>query len=274
MTVVGTMTTQQPVIPAEWGYAPCRYQGSRLLFRGPPSPLDGRHVAVLGGSETLGRRIAEPWPALLEGALGVPCANLAQWNGSVEAFLHDTLIPKACADAALTVIALTGAGNVSNRLYSVHPRRNDRFLRASPQLRRLYPEVDFAEICFTRHLLMALRAASEERFEVVREELRTAWLARMRTFLDRIGRDVVILWFAPQLPPSEEPGEEGPLGRDPLFVSRRMVDALRPLVRAVVVAPPAPPGETAEEAQARAAAALVRPLREILPPEVAARVSL
>ena len=58
----------------------------------------------------------------------------------------------------------------------------------------------------------------------------------MRTFLDAVGGNVVLLWLSPHLP-SDTPWEErpGPLGRDPLFVTRRMVDALRPKVRGVVM---------------------------------------
>ncbi len=212
--------------------------------------------------------MARPYPLLLEEALGEVCVNLGQHNGSVEAGLHDTLVPNACADAALTVVSAMGAANLSNRLYSVHPRRNDRFLRPSPGLQAMYPGVEFAELHFTRHLLMTLREVAPERFEAVRQELRLAWLARMRTFLDRIGPRTVLLWFAAHLPPAEAPPDagEGPLGSDPLFVTRRMLDSLRPLVREIVVAPAAPPGETPEEAHLRAAEALVEPLRRLLPP--------
>lgn len=249
-------------------YAACRYGGSRLTFRGPPRSLDRRHIAFVGGSETCAREVDHPFPALLEERLGEVCINLGQHNGSVEAFLHDTLVPKACADAALTVLCVTGAGNLSNRLYSVHPRRNDRFLKASPMLRSLFPEVDLAEICFTRHLLLSLMTASPSRFAVVREELRIAWIARMRTFLDRIGSNVLLVWFAPQRPPKEGGREEeGTLGREPLFVSRRMVETLRPLVRDIVVVPPGPEGAGLDEvAHERAAAALLEPIRSLLPP--------
>ena len=43
----------------------------------------------------------------------------------------------ALAVARLTVLQVTGAQNMSNRFYSVHPRRNDRFLKASPLLRAM-----------------------------------------------------------------------------------------------------------------------------------------
>ena len=80
----------------------------------------------------------------------------------------------ACANAQVTVIQILGAHNMSNRFYTVHPRRNDRFLRASPMLRGIYHDVDFTEFNFTRHMLSRLREISEERFALVVEELKTA----------------------------------------------------------------------------------------------------
>ncbi len=35
-----------------------------------------------------------------------------------------------------------GAQNLSNRFYAVHPRRNDRFLRASTLMKTIFREVD------------------------------------------------------------------------------------------------------------------------------------
>lgn len=235
-----------------WAEAPSpagRYEGSRLLFRGPARVLDGRHIAVVGGgAEGAGARVA----ARLEAELGVPCADFGVLNASVEAFLQDPVVPGACRAARLTVVEVLGAANLSNRLYSVHPRRNDRFLRPSPALRALYPAVDFAEICFTRHLLLRLREADAERFDLVVEELRIAWAARMRAFLERIGPRALLLWRG-----ARDGG--GPLGPEPLFVTPAMVEALRPLVAGIVAVP-----ETEAAAHREVAAALAGPARALL----------
>lgn len=206
-------------------------------------------MAAVGGGLTLGRGVAEPFPALLEAELGEVCVNLGQPGASVEAFLADGEAMAACRGARAVVLEAVGVGNLSNRLYSVHPRRNDRFLRASPVLRALFPEMDFAEVCFTGHLLRGLREAAPDRFDIVREELRIAWIARMRGFLDLVGPRVVLLWRP----------EEG--GGEPVTVTEGMVEALRPRVAGVVALPGVGMGEDAHRA---VAAALVGPVRACL----------
>jgi len=231
---------------------------------GPP-PLrlpEGRYLAVLGGSETCGRGVEAPYPLKLERMLGMPCLNFGQHNASVELALADARLVAACRGAALTVVAVTGAANLSNRLYAVHPRRNDRFLKPSPALRVLFPEVDFADICFTRHLLLTLHEAAPERFDIVREELRKAWEARMRSLRDRIGGPVLLLWFAAEAGPPEE--TVGPLGPDPLFVTAPMVEAAAAGTAGLVVVQP---GRLGDEGHARVAEALLAPVQALLPPE-------
>lgn len=262
------MTFDRPLRPPSTAPS-CRYGSSRLRFRGPARPLEGRHIAFVGGSETLGRSLARAYPDLVEEALGEVCVNLGQVNASIDVALQDTLIANACRDAALTVMSVTGAANLTNRLYSVHPRRNDRFLRPADPLRLQFPEVDFADICFTRHLLMRLWETDPVRFAAVRTELQAAWSARMRSFIDRIGPDVILLWFAPHSAPSEaELVDTTPQGPDPLFVTQEMLAELRPLVRDVVFVPPCPPSNEHEPlgmtAHRMAADALLPPVRAAL----------
>lgn len=215
---------------------------------------DAPALAILGGSETAARGLSEPYPHLLGRALGRSVLDLSRPHASAEAFLRGEA--RLAEGAGLCVVAAMGAANLTNRLYAVHPRRNDRFLGPSPALRVLFPEVDFAEICFTRHLLLALHEAAPDRWGIVREELRIAWMARMRALLGRLP-PAILLWTAPD-------GEgEGPLGPDPLFVTADMVEGLRPLVRDVVAVTVAPrPGA---EDHARIAAALLNPVRAHLP---------
>jgi len=220
-------------------YFPYRYGSSRLFFRGPRRPLEGRYLAFVGGTETYGRFVERPFSALVEEMTELPCVNLGQVNASVDAFMNEPAVDAVCHDAALNVVQVMGAHNMSNRFYTVHKRRNDRFLRASSVLRAIYPEVDFAEFCFTRHMLGTLLARSPERFAIVRQELQAAWLARMTLFLGEIGPRSLLLWFSDSLP-SDIPWEEreNPLSIEPLFVTRSMLDSLRPRVRGVVMVQP------------------------------------
>jgi hypothetical protein len=212
---------------------PCRYGRSKLVFRGPKKAMKGPYVAVLGGSETYGRFHARPYPDLLGDATGVEVVNLGLPNAGIDVFVGEPVIHDLCAGATATVIQVLGAANMSNRFYAVHPRRNDRFLRASPMLKALYPDLDFAELNFTRHLLAAMAEQSAVKFAVVREELREAWVARMKALLMRLPGRKVLLWLSDH-PPRDGGDEPMPLGRDPLFVDQDMLAALRSHVADIV----------------------------------------
>ncbi|WP_412504631.1 DUF6473 family protein [Roseovarius sp. SYSU LYC5161] len=206
-------------------YQPCRYPGSKLLFRGPRRRLDGAYAACLGGTETYGKFIADPWPALLERDTGLTCVNFGWPNAGVDVFLNDTGVLRAATGARLVILQVPGAQNLSNRFYKVHPRRNDRFLRARGPLRAAYPEVDFTEFHFTRHLLGRLQARSANRFAPVLAELQELWCARMRLLLRRLDVPVVLLWLSGRAPGhgSDSPG----LSHDPAFVTREMLADVR-----------------------------------------------
>ena len=45
-------------------YFPCRYGKSKLLFRGPRKRMAGEFLAMIGGTETYGKFIEKPFPAL------------------------------------------------------------------------------------------------------------------------------------------------------------------------------------------------------------------
>jgi hypothetical protein len=224
-------------------YLPCRYGTSKLLFRGPRRRLDRGYVAVVGGTETYGRFVRQPYPALLEQMTGTRMVNLGYVNAGIDVFLQDDTVMSICAGAEATVVQVLGAQNLTNRFYTVHPRRNDRLLAVSPMLQALYRDVDFAEFNFTRHLLAALEDRSRERFALVVGELRAAWAGRMHQLLQRIGGRKILLWIG-----EEAPGHRSPPGTrapDPLFVTRDMIEELRPLVSDVVV--------VVEDPEARAA---------------------
>ena len=236
---------QEVIETGELSYSPCRYGNSKVLFRGPRKALNEPYLAFIGGTETYGKFIHKPFPALVEKAMRQPCVNLGCVNGGIDAVVKDTAVLEICRDADLTVIQIMGAHNLSNRFYSVHPRRNDRFLMASTVLQAIYPEVDFSQFSFTRHMLGALHDTSPERFDIVVNELRQAWLARMRSMVSKIGRNVILLWFSEQeLNNQHWSMRPDHLKRDPLFVTASLIDELRPLVRGVVVVQPSHAAKT------------------------------
>lgn len=208
---------------------------TRLEFRDPPRVVGRDDIICLGSTETFGKFVATPFAAHLALLSGRPCLNLGLPMASVDAFLQDGAAMNMIQSAGHRIVQVMGAHGLSNRFYAVHPRRNDRFLRASLQLTSLYPEVDFSEICFVKHLLSRLWDVSPDRFSVLRMELQQAWLARMTTLLRRIGPQTHLLWFAPQ-PPSDTPWETrcAPLRAEPAFVTQAMLQALLPLVAGVV----------------------------------------
>lgn len=213
-------------------YHPCHYGTSRLLFRGPQRRLDAGYVAVLGGTETYGKYVPLPFPSLLETALGMPVANLGWVNAGPDVYLNEQPITDIAARAAVTVVQVFGAQNLSNRFYGVHPRRNDRFLGATPLLRSIFRDVDFTEFNFTRHMLTSLHASSPDKFEVVAEELRVAWVARMKLLLARLTGKTVLLWMANASPPA--PGGRADILPDPMLVDCEMLAAVSAYASAFV----------------------------------------
>lgn len=214
-------------------YFPCRYGQSKLLFRGPRRRLEGAYAAAIGGTETYGKFVPEPYPALVEKALGLPVVNFGYMNAGADVFVGEPVVIDACRNARVTVIQLTGAQNLSNRFYAVHPRRNDRFLRASMLMKTIFREVDFTEFHFTRHMLSVLHECSTEKFALVEEELKAAWVARMRNLLQKIDGRTVLLWIVGATGADPQGPADG-LGPEPLFVDAGMVAAIRPLASDLV----------------------------------------
>lgn len=215
-------------------YQPCRYDGSPMTFRGPRADIAPGHVLCLGGTETFGKFAPEPFPVLLEKRLGRQVVNMGAVNAGVDLMLHDPAIRAVIATAGAVVLQVPGAANLSNRFFTVHPRRNDRFVKASTMLRTIYRRVDFTEFHFTRHMLHRLHEQSADRFAIVVEELRAAWRARMIRLLEGIAAPVHLVWLSRRAPSDEASVEDGP-GADPLFVTEDMLQELDPLCASVSI---------------------------------------
>lgn len=213
---------------------PCRYGKSKLLVRGPRRDLDTPYLAFMGGTEVYGRFVQRPFVARLEDSLERTCVNLGSVNAGLDSFVQDEELKSVARGADITVLQVLGAQNISNRLYRVHPRRNDRFLQASESLSELYGEVDFTEYHFNKHLLTGLESCSPERFAAVRAELETAWVARMSQMIEELDGQVVLLWLRYDL---DKGASSSLLGQEPTLVESRMIDALRSQVMGVIELP-------------------------------------
>jgi len=221
-------------------YFPCRYGTSKLLFRGPRRSLDVPYVVALGSTATYGKFVTQSYPALVEAATGLQIVNLGCVNAGPDVFLNDPSVLAVAASAQVSVVQIMGAPNLTNRFYTVHPRRNDRFLMAQPLLKAMFREVDFTEFTFTRHMLQTLQETAPDRFAVVAEDLRAVWVSRMQALLKALSGRVLLLWIAdrPPAPRADIPD----LRQDPVLVDAEMIAAVMPFARdflAVVSSPEA-----------------------------------
>jgi hypothetical protein len=214
---------------------PCRYGKSKLLVRGPRRDLEVPYLAFMGGAEVYGRFVERPFVSRLEETLGRTCVNLGSINAGLDSFVQDEELKLVARSADLTVLQVLSAQNISNQMYRVHPRRNDRFLEASDALCALYSDVDFTEFHFNKHLLTGLDACSADRFVAVRAELETAWVERMSQMIKELDGQVVLLWLRYDLDRGTR--SSSLLGQEPTMVEAAMIDALRGQVQAVIELP-------------------------------------
>ncbi len=166
--------------PRRLAFQAFRYEGSPLFFRGPAARLDRPYVAVLGGAMAFGREVSRPYPTRMADALGHDVVNLAIAHAGPDLLLADPAIRRIGGAAIMAVVETPDGWNLSNPFYRVHPRRNDRVIAVSDALRALFPEVEFCDINFTRHLMQALRVTDAERCAEVEAALAETWINQMR----------------------------------------------------------------------------------------------
>ncbi|MFS4581240.1 DUF6473 family protein [Phaeobacter sp. C3_T13_0] len=210
---------------------PCSYAGSKLLVRGPERDLTEPYLAFVGGTEVFGRFVERPFVAETEAILQRTCVNLGSVNAGVDSFVSDADILEIARKAEMSLVQVLGAQNISNEYYKVHPRRNDRFLCAHEPLLDLYPEMDFTEYHFNKHLLSALKSCCTNRYETVRDHLQESWVARMGELIGSLDGQVTLLWI------HYDVGQQAVFGQEPALVDRPMVDALRARVLGIVEIP-------------------------------------
>lgn len=145
----------------------------------PDNCCSARHSALLLVGPRGPGRLSPPVARRLLDRLIAPSAQVE----GVDFHLADRALPELACTASAFALVLPPLGNLSNPYFAVHPRRNDRFLRANPSLKALFPEVDFAPMAFTGHVLGALAHTCPERYSLVRSTLVREWMLRMETLL-------------------------------------------------------------------------------------------
>lgn len=206
----------------------CNYGRSKLRFRGPKRALSSPYLACLGGEETFGRFVDTPFPAALECRLDRRCINLGSLFSGGEALTQDADLLEIANRSEICVLQVPGLLGQSNRFYRVHPRRNDRVIAPTQDLVALYPEEDFTEIHFVRHLMARLREHSDDRFAEIVQELRRVWLDNFVTFLKRVDSPVVLLAL------NVDEGKQGSISDNPISIGLTLTEALRPYCAAII----------------------------------------
>ncbi len=201
----------------------CQYEGSNRLFRGPERSLDSAYVACLGGEMTFGRFVDQPFPAVLERKLDRRCVNLGSLFCGAEALSQDDGVLDLVNGSDLCILQLPDILGQSNGFFRVHPRRNDRFVAPSEDLKSLYPEADFTDIHFVRHLVSRLNSYSDARFDFVAQEISRSWIEKVSSFLAKVVPPVILLWL------EMETDLDGPGSNDPIRVEPNMIEGLKPL---------------------------------------------
>ncbi len=209
----------------EFSFPTQRIGGARLPIRPLPKALQRDYVVFLGSDDTYGCHLSYPFTDLIEDATGIQTVNLGCVGARIDAFQQNEGILEMCRGARLVFIEALGAEAMSNRLYRVDVRNNQRLIRVTKYLKALYEGVDFSGIETVGELLTMLAQLSEEKLYFVRLELHMAWVARMKRLIKQIGVPVILLWLADHDPFYAATG--GTIFRDPLFVDRTMLEALR-----------------------------------------------
>lgn len=205
-------------------YDLCDYGSTKRQFRGPELKTDRAYYAAIGGTETFGKFVEEPYPKILQELSGVPVANLGQMYSGAQYAFDEVGVLDICNSAEATIIQLTCIQNMTNKYYSVHPRRNDRFLEASALLRSIYPDVDFTVIHFTGHLMHALYSSCPRRFGEIISDLRQDWVCRVHAHLSILTNRVILLWMASN--EIDEDARTELISSEPMFVQNEMLDDL------------------------------------------------
>lgn len=205
-----------------------RFGRSRQVFRGPKPNLNGHYLAFLGGSYTFGRYTDYPFPSLISEEFAITSINLGTHGAGPGFFLGDPEVKHAASNARLCVVEVMNASSISNRMFTVRPRRNVRLHDVSDLMRGIFPEVEFDRFAFVFPMLRFLKNLDPERFKLVENEMKNAWIGRTQTLLSSLHSPTILLWFSTRTPDDLALGvASSSHAGHPHYVDRAMIDTVK-----------------------------------------------
>ena len=169
-------------------------------FVGQNGRLMGATSLTIGSGQTYGKYVEVLFVDALEAQIGEAVVNLGVMQAGLTATADSPDILPVTSNARMTLVQILDAQNMPNPFYSVHPRRNDRFVSASVTVQRLFPSVDFTGSHVTGHLLGALADTAQSALQSVVSELKIAWVSRLKMIVKSISGDTALLWTAERRP--------------------------------------------------------------------------
>ncbi|MFK7943048.1 MAG: DUF6473 family protein [Paracoccaceae bacterium] len=209
-------------------YKTYRFGRSRQVFRGPQPTLKGKYLACIGSSYTFGRYVDIPYLDHLAREFDLQAANFGTDGAGPGFFLGDPEVKKAASNAKLCIVQAMSAAAISNRMYTVRPRRNSRLHEVSDLLMGIFPDVDFDRFAFTKPMLRYLRELDESRFRLVANEMKNAWIGRTQTLLSTLECPTILFWFSQRGPDDLLSDPSDPTGMHyPHYVDSAMLDSVK-----------------------------------------------
>ena len=162
-----------------------------------------------GGADTFGGKVSNPFSAMLEREMGMPILNLGAQHSGAGFYIEDDAIHEIIESAQVVFVEAPSVVNQSNPFYRVHPRRNDRFVTALGPLHDLFPEADFVECHFTKHLITKLITIDSVRADIVFRTLQDEWVRNLTIMCVRWRAKTVVHWY--KKPQASHPEFEFPV---------------------------------------------------------------
>ena len=77
----------------------CQYGNSKNLFRGPKKSCKNSYGVCLGGADTFGGKVPDPFSAMLEREMGMPILNLGAQHSGAGFYTEDDAIHEIVENA-------------------------------------------------------------------------------------------------------------------------------------------------------------------------------